>query len=111
MARIAVETAVNRHAGKLEIIYGPSGEIFVQRGKDLTQIKTVIGTGGGIIFAANPRQVLEGALYQKENQMILKPKEPELYIDECYIFYAIGLLGQVEPAKALNLIKKHLKKV
>lgn len=108
MSRIAVETAVNRHAGRLEVIYGPSGEIFVQRGKDLTQIKTVVGTGGGIIFAANPRQVLEGALYRKEQQMILKPKAPVLYIDECYIFYAIGLLGQVEPAKALNLIKKHL---
>ncbi len=111
MSRVAVETAVNRHAGKLEVIYGPSGEIFVQRGKDLTQIKTVIGTGGGIIFAADPRYVLEGALYQKDHQMILKPKEPDLYIDECYIFYAIGLLGQVEPASALKLIKKHLKKV
>jgi uncharacterized protein (TIGR01319 family) len=111
MSRIAVETAVNRHVGRLEVVYGPSGEIFVQRGKDLTQIKTVIGTGGGIIFAANPREVLEGVLYQSENGTILKPKEPKLLIDECYIFYAVGLLGQSEPAKALNLIKKHLKEV
>jgi uncharacterized protein (TIGR01319 family) len=111
MSNIAVETAVNRHVGRLEVIYSTSGEIFIQRGKDLTQIKTVIGTGGGIIFAANPRQVLEGALYKNENNTILKPKAPTLYIDECYIFFAIGLLGQVEPAKALNLIKKHLKKV
>ena len=46
MSRIAVETAVGRHAGRLEVFYGPSGEVFVQRGKDLTQVKTVIGTGG-----------------------------------------------------------------
>ncbi len=111
MSRIAVETAVSRHVGRLEIVYGPSGEIFVQRGKDLTQIKTVIGTGGGIIFAADPRRVLEGALYQEENSTILKPKAPTLLVDECYIFYAVGLLSQVEPAKALNVIKKHLRKV
>ncbi len=111
MAHIAVETAVGRHAGKLEVVYGPSGEVFVQRGKDLTPVKTVIGTGGGIVFAANPRRVLEGALYREDAPTMLKPKAPSLYVDECYILFAVGLLGQAAPAKALILIRKHLKRV
>lgn len=111
MSRIAVETAVGRHAGKLEVVYGPSGEVFVQRGKDLTEVKTVIGTGGGIVFAGNPRQVLEGALFKEEDRMVLKPKMPDFYVDEYYILFAIGLLSQLEPAKALGLIKKHLRRL
>jgi uncharacterized protein (TIGR01319 family) len=102
---------VNQHVGRIEVVYGPAGEMLVQYGKDLTQVKTVIGTGGPIIDSSNPRHVLEGALFQKENPMILKPKEPKLYIDEYYILYAVGLLSQVEPRKALNIARKYLKQV
>ncbi len=111
LSRVAVEVAVNQHAGRLEKIYGPTGEMLLQHGKDLTGIKTVIGTGGPVIFSASPREILEGALYQKENPLILKPKNPTLYFDEQYILYAIGLLAQTEPKKALLLAKKYLKPI
>ncbi len=111
LSRVAVEVAMDQHVGRLEIVYGPSGEMMIQHGKDFTGVKTVIGTGGPIIFSHSPRQVLEGALYQKENPLVLKPKEPRFLIDELYILYAVGLLGQVEPAKALRIIKKHLKEI
>ena len=54
---------------------------------------------------------MEGALYQKENPLILKPKEPRFYIDEQYLLYAVGLLSQEEPEKALLLAKKYLKQI
>lgn len=111
LSLVAVDTAVARHVGRLEIVYGPSGQVLVQHGKDLTQVKTVIGTGGGIVFSANTREVLEGALLPNGNNAVLKPKAPTLYVDECYILFAVGLLSQVEPARALRLIRKHLKKV
>lgn len=111
LSRVAVEVAVNQHAGRIEKIYGPTGEILLQHGKDLTHIKTVIGTGGPIIFSANPRQILEGVLYQPENPFVLKPKNPRLFIDEQYILYAVGLLSQVDPKKALLLAKKYLKQI
>jgi len=111
LSRVAAEVAVNRHSGKIEVIYTPSGEILVQHGKDLTQVKCVIGTGGPIVFSSKPRQILEGALFQPENPSILKPKEPGLHIDEDYILFAVGLLGQVEPGKALSIFKKHLKQL
>ncbi len=106
---VAVDTAVTRHVGRLEVVYGPSGQILVQHGKDLTQVKTVVGTGGGIIFSANPEEVLQGALMKDNNEAILKPKAPKFLLDECYILFAVGLLSQVEPARALSLIKKNLR--
>ena len=111
LSRLAVEVAVNQHAGRIEKIYGPTGEMLLQHGKDLTQVKTVIGTGGPIIYAADPRRILEGALYQPENPLVLKPKKPRLFLDEQYILYAVGLLAQAEPGKALLLAKKYLKQI
>jgi uncharacterized protein (TIGR01319 family) len=111
LSRVAVEVAVNQHVGRIEKIYGPTGEILLQHGKDLTHIKTVIGTGGPIIFSASPRQILEGVLYQPENPFVLKPKNPRLFLDGQYILYAVGLLSQVDPKKALLLAKKYLKPI
>ena len=111
LSSIMIQVAMERHAGKIEIIYTPTGEKLVQHGKDLTGIKTIIGTGGPVIFSNNPREVLLGALFREEDVFSLKPKNPRFYLDEHYIFYAIGLLSQVEPKKALNIAKKYLKQI
>ncbi len=111
LSSLMVEVAMDRHAGKIEVIYTPTGEKLVQHGKDLTGIGTVIGTGGPIIFSGNPRQILEGVLFREENSFALKPRAPEFYLDEQYILYAVGLLSQVEPKKALNLARKYLKQI
>ena len=111
LSRVAVEVAVTQHVGWLEKIYGPTGEMLIQYGKDLTGVRTVIGTGGPVIFSSNPREIMEGALFQPENPLVLKPRNPTLYLDEQYILYAVGLLAQTEPEKALLLAKKYLKPI
>ena len=103
--------AVNQHVGRIEVVYGPAGEMLVQHGKDLTDVKTIIGTGGPIIDSSNPRKVLEGALFRKEKPSILKPREPNIFLDEKYILYAMGLLSQIEPVKALRIVKRYLKQI
>ena len=111
LSSLMVEVAVDRHSGKLEVIYTPNGEKLIQHGKDLTGVKCVIGTGGPIIFSRNPHKILEGALFRENNPFVLKPKNPQFFIDEQYILYAVGLLSQSEPAKALSLAKKYLKPI
>ena len=106
---LMVEVAADRHCGRLEAIYTPQGQKFVQHGKDLTGIKSVIGTGGPIIFSQNPRKILEGVLFRPDNPYILKPRKPDFYLDTEYILYAVGLPAQSEPSKALALAKKYLK--
>ncbi|MFB0505931.1 MAG: glutamate mutase L [Thermodesulfobacteriota bacterium] len=49
------------------------GDILIQRGKDLTELDAVIGTGGPLIFGPNRAFVLQGALFDRENPLVLKP--------------------------------------
>lgn len=108
LARTAVEVATERHAGRKDIVYGPMGEMQIQYGKDLTGIKVVIATGGPIVFAKDPKRILEAALFDKRNPNILKPERAEFYVDEDYILYGMGLLAISQPKKAMKLMKRYL---
>jgi uncharacterized protein (TIGR01319 family) len=108
---LMVEVAMERHAGRIEVIYTPTGERLIQHGKDLTGVKTVIGTGGPIVFSREPRKILEGVLFREAQPFVLRPENPKFYIDEQYLLFAVGLLSQSEPAKALALARKYLKKI
>jgi len=111
LTSLTVAAAVERHAGRLEVVYGPAGERLIQHGKDLTGVGAVIGTGGPLVFARKPREILEGARAQEENPFILKPRDPAFYIDAPYILFAVGLLAQAAPDKALRLARKYLKPI
>ena len=108
LSRIAVRSAVDRHAGSLRTVFTPNGEVTLQRGKDLTQLGWVIGAGGPVSFSADPRMVLEGALFEPEFPTVLKPKAPEMLLDRHYVLFALGLLAQSAPAKALRLMRKYV---
>jgi uncharacterized protein (TIGR01319 family) len=108
LSKVAVRTAVNRHVGSLKTIVTPNGEVTVQRGKDLTQVPWVVGAGGPVSFSADPAEVLEGALFERDFPTLLKPKAPRMALDKHYILFALGLLSQSEPAKALRLMHKYV---
>jgi uncharacterized protein (TIGR01319 family) len=108
LSQLAVKTAVDRHVGTVELVVTHNGEFWVQRGKDMTQVKTVIGAGGPVAFSSDPKHVLEGAIFSPAAPYVLKPQEPKFLIDAKYILFAIGLLSQSDPAKALRIIKKYL---
>ena len=105
---ICTEIAVNRHVGTLESIYSPMGTIFVQSGKDLTNVKYIIGTGGIINNNRDPRKILELSLFSEEDPLILKPQFSRFLVDRSYIMSAMGLLGNDYPDVACNIMKKYL---
>lgn len=108
MAMLCTEMSINRHVGTLESIYSPMGTLFVQSGKDLTDVKYVIGTGGIINNSRNPKKILDLALYSEENPLILKPKYPKFLVDKTYIMSAMGLLANDHPDIAYQVMKKYL---
>lgn len=108
MAMICTEIATNRHAGVLECIYSPMGTIFSQSGKDLTDIKYIVGTGGIIANSRNPQKILELALYKEEDTLSLKPKYAKFLVDKEYILSAMGLLSKDFPDIALEIMKKNM---
>jgi len=111
LASAAVDHATRRHAGSVEEVYYPSGPVRIQRGKDLTEVACVVGTGGVFAFGRNQRRILESACFDVRFPESLRPTAPECYVDEQYILYALGLLSEFAPLKALRIVKKHLKTV
>lgn len=109
MAGCAVEAAVIRHAGSIRKEYSYSRYIYYQRGKDLTNVKVVIGTGGVIVHSKNPVKILDNVKSYDSN--ILTPADANFYVDSEYILSAMGLLGMILPDKAVKIMKKYLKKV
>jgi len=107
LGRGAVELAIARHVGRQEEVLTPRGPMFVQRGKDLSPVATVVGTGG--IFAHHPRAgaMLQGAVAASD-PFLLVPQQPRFYLDRRYVFWAAGLLADDEPLAGLKLLKRYL---
>lgn len=108
LAEVAVRAAVNRHVGLLKTIHTPDGDTVLQEGKDLTQVRWVVGAGGPVAFSADPARVLQGAVFEADLPTLLKPKAPEMLLDTHYLLFALGLLAQDEPAAALRLMRKYV---
>jgi uncharacterized protein (TIGR01319 family) len=110
LAGSAVEVAVERHVGVIKEAWTPHGVEDVQYGKDLTELRTLIGTGGIFTYNHWSQKILEAALFNASNPFSLKPKSPNFYIDRKYILYGVGLLSDLEPEIALRISKKYLVK-
>jgi uncharacterized protein (TIGR01319 family) len=109
LAKAAVRVGVERHAGSLKVAYIPgAGETFIQTGKDLRGLKTIIGTGGPLIFSKEPRAILNEALFNPSIPYLLKPMQPFCMLDRAYTLYALGLLSVKYPCQALRVAKKHI---
>lgn len=107
----AVAISARRHAGYIEHT-ASAGLKKIQHGKNLSNIKTVIGTGGPIIFSENPKSILSQVLRVKSKEPdLLLPEKAEFYLDKDYLLFVGGLLSEVDEDTAFLLMKDNLKKV
>jgi len=111
LAEMCAYRAMHRHVGRIEEVFTPMGKVFNQSGKDLTDIKYVIGTGGVIINSKNKRSILKRTSNILHNLSELRPQDPNYYVDELYILAAMGLLSKTDPKLALKIMKKHIKRI
>jgi uncharacterized protein (TIGR01319 family) len=108
LAMAAVELSVERHAGFLESFYTPMGVVISQIGKDLSDIKSFIGTGGVLVASERPEEILKVGFYDQNKPASLKPRQAVLRLDKDYILSAMGLLAQDHPDIALRIMKKQV---
>lgn len=108
LAFSAADVAVRRHAGTAHKETISVGEVDIQRGKNLLDVKTVIGVGGVFRYGERPERILAAAKYSMRNPESLRPINPRLYLDKTYVLYAVGLLSQDHPDAALRIAKKYL---
>jgi uncharacterized protein (TIGR01319 family) len=111
LASLAVKLAVERHAGRLSTAFTISGEVFIQTGKDLGSVETIIGTGGSVINGKNPEAILSEALRDKNHPEVLKPVKAKIMLDRKYILSSMGLLSVKYPEIALTIMKKELEMI
>ena len=108
IAKICCDVSMSRHVGHVEVVHTPLGDMFYQTGKDLSDIKYVIGTGGVLISNSDAKIILK-QVNKKSNRLLeLRPNNPSYLIDKSYILSAMGLLSQKHPKLALKLMKQYL---
>ena len=109
LAGNAVRLSARRHAGRIEPTVG--SEIrYIQYGKDLTGVRTVIGTGGPLIFSGYGRDLLSGVLRDPAREPdVLLPTEARFLLDEDYIFFAAGLLREIDEEAAFGMLCSSLR--
>ncbi len=92
----AVETAIRRHAGVITDIYTPTGRRQVFKGKDLTSVEWLVGTGGALTRVPGGDAILRGVALGA-GRHLLPPPEVRVLIDRDYLFSALGTLAQAYP--------------
>jgi len=97
----AVETAIRRHAGMVVDVYTPTGKRQVVRGKDLSAVKWVIGTGGALTRIPGGAEILR-SICTGPGKYLLPPPDTAVLIDRDYLFSAFGTLAGVYPDAVKN---------
>jgi len=108
LARTAIRIATRRHAGRLEASFDPHGQSYVQYGKDLRPVRTVVGTGGILSSSdyESARQICEVARWDSNDPDFLLPKDPLVVVDHDYVLFAAGLIGDQYPDAAMRLMRQ-----
>ena len=106
-SRYAASTAFSRHAGRIRHLYGPSGRQTVSSGKDLTAVKTVIGTGGPLSRLPGGEDTLRDLIGQGPGRE-LYPKDAKILLDAMYIMASCGVLSREYPEEARTILLRSL---
>ena len=101
LARIAISTALQRHAGRSRVVLAPSGKVIERTGTDLRRVGVVIGSGG-VLRHGRP-QVEERVMRWSVRGGWQLPEAPLRAVDSDYVLAAIGLLSRTHPAAARRL--------
>lgn len=108
LTEVAVKTAVDRHVGALRYVYGPSGRDTLAQGKDLSNIRYVIGTGGALTRLKNGPDILKNIRKEDLDTKLLPTGIPKVLIDHDYIMSSLGVLACKYPDEALKLLEASL---
>lgn len=109
LCRKAVETGVRRHAGVISDLYTPSGKKQIVKGKDLTAVKWVIGTGGALTRVEGGAEILRSVCTGPGKYLLPKPSA-RIMLDANYLFSALGTICHDYPELVKNTFKKWTEK-
>ncbi len=108
LAKEALRQALQRHCGKLISMFTGSGKTTYAEGKDLTNVKYIIATGGALTRLNHRKEIIQEVLSNRDNRLLLPQQNTQILIDNDYIMASLGVLSKKHPEAALRLLKKSL---
>jgi MutL protein len=103
-SRRACQKALDRHSGTKMRIHNGARLVDIIYGRDLTSVKSVIGTGGAIIYGFSDSPSFEQAFIDLPTEKLVPQKIEHCLIDQRYILSSIGLLAQEYPAEVSKFL-------
>jgi len=112
--RLALEAgrrALNRHAGVLRQVYLPEGRRRFAAGKDLSEVTTLIATGGALTRLPGRGLILKALrdLNASGEMLYPPPGVMRVLVDRYYLMASLGVLSRGHPGAALMLLRQSLK--
>jgi uncharacterized protein (TIGR01319 family) len=101
LATLAAVVAVRRHAR------GDSAGPVRRGGRDLSRVRTVVGSGGVLRHTDDPQPVLAAVVNDHAGGWAT-PAHATIVVDRRYVLAAAGLLAGEHPSAALRLLCDHL---
>ncbi|MHB1393152.1 MAG: GlmL-related ornithine degradation protein [Clostridia bacterium] len=108
LAKEAVLTSLERHAGALRNLYSSAGKKTVAEGKDLTNVKYIVGTGGALTRLPHRVEILKAVGTHSKGTELFPNKNAKILIDNYYIMASLGVLSKRYPQDALALLKESM---
>ncbi|MDP4191741.1 MAG: glutamate mutase L, partial [Bacteroidota bacterium] len=108
LTKEALVTSLERHAGTLRTLYGLTGKRTLAEGKDLTNVKYIIGTGGALTRLPKRKEILKEATSLNNSERLFPRKDASVLIDNSYIMASLGVLSKKYPSDAIKLMKRTL---
>ncbi|MDB8790904.1 GlmL-related ornithine degradation protein [Romboutsia sp. 1001216sp1] len=109
LTKEAALRATKRHSGIIRSIYSTSGKSRIAEGKDLTEVRYIVGTGGALTRLPNRVKIMKEIPKNNKNKDLLFPKETvKVLVDNDYIMASLGVLSKKYEDAALKLMLKSL---
>lgn len=108
LCRKAVEVGVKRHAGSISDLFTPSGKKQIIKGKDLSAVRWVVGTGGALTRVEGGEKILAAICTGPGRSLLPKP-EAKIILDKNYLFSALGTIAEDFPELVRNTFKEWIK--
>jgi uncharacterized protein (TIGR01319 family) len=109
LCTFAVEIGAKRHAGVVTDLYTATGRRQVVKGKDLSAVQWVIGTGGALTRITGGTEILK-TICTGPGKYLMPAPETRILLDRDYLFSALGTLAQAHPEDVKATFRRWVKK-
>ena len=106
----AASAALERHAGHFRYTYGSNGRQTFAEGKDLTQVKYLVATGGALTRLPGRKAIMERLRHLNDGGKLLFPKAQNLALleDRNYYMASLGVLSRHDKEAARRLLLRDM---